>query len=195
MWFIIRLAGQAPCLRAPLSSNVRPRQDALLSTQVSVATLHFYCGKAGAGKSTAACVLAKSTGAILLSEDVWLSRLYGDQIKVFDDYVQHSQKRNTVVTPLVVDMLKAGQSVVMDFQANTKRRRLWFRSIFEEAQAEHLMHVLMTPDPVCLERIAKRNLELPEGASELTEATYWHVTSYFEPPDESEGFNVRAYAS
>jgi predicted kinase len=162
---------------------------------VSVATLHFFCGKAGAGKSTRAKAVAEASGAILLSEDVWLSRLYGDQIAVFEDYVRFSQKLNTVVTPLVIDLLRAGQSVVMDFQANTKRRRDWFRSMFEAAQSEHVMHVLQTPDDLCLNRIAQRNAEMPEGASKLTEADYWHVASYFQAPEESEGFHIQAYAS
>ncbi len=162
---------------------------------MSVATLHFFCGKAGAGKSTKAKAIAEANGAILLSEDVWLARLYGDQIKVFDDYIRFSQKLNTVVTPLVIDLLALGQSVVMDFQANTKCRRSWFRSMFEEARADHVMHYLQAPDALCLERIQKRNTEMPEGASQLTEADYWHVTSYFQPPEEIEGFHVQAYAS
>lgn len=160
-----------------------------------VATLHFFCGKAGSGKSTRAKSLAETCNAILLSEDVWLSRLYGDRIQTFDDYIRFSQKLSTVITPLVIDLLKAGQSVVMDFQANTRRRRTWFRTMFEAAQAEHLMHVLQTPDDLCLERIAIRNAKMPQGASTLTEADYWHVTSYFEPPEDTEGFHLQAYAS
>lgn len=162
---------------------------------MSAATLHFFCGKAGAGKSTKAKTIASSSSAILLSEDVWLQRLYGDQIHVFDDYIRCSQRLNTVVTPLVVDLLNAGLTVVMDFQANTFRRRAWLRSLFEQAQAEHVLHFLQTPDSECLARIQARNKEMPEGASHLTEAGYWHVTSYFQPPEEVEGFNIQAYAS
>lgn len=161
---------------------------------MSLSTLHFFCGKAGAGKSTAAKAVAEAQGALLLSEDVWLSRLYGDQIKVFDDYIRFSQKLDTVVAPLVVDLLILGQNVVMDFQANTRRRRRWFRSLFEAGGANHVLHVLHTPDAVCLERIRKRNAEMPEGASHLTEADYWHVASYFEAPEEAEGFHVQAHA-
>lgn len=139
--------------------------------------------------------IAKAQGALLLSEDVWLSRLYGDQIKVFDDYIRFSQKLNNVVTPLFVDLLSLGQNVVMDFQANTRRRRSWFRSMLEGAGANHVMHVLQTSDAVCLQRIQKTNREMPEGASHLTEADYWHVASYFEAPEEAEGFHVQAYAS
>ncbi|WP_457326501.1 AAA family ATPase, partial [Roseateles sp. P5_E11] len=53
-------------------------------------TLHFFCGKAGAGKSTVAARLAQADRLVLLSEDVWLSRLYGDELKTFDDYIRLS---------------------------------------------------------------------------------------------------------
>ena len=49
------------------------------------ATLHFFCGKAGAGKSTIARELAAAEGAILLCEDVWLARLHGQEMKTFDE--------------------------------------------------------------------------------------------------------------
>ncbi len=162
---------------------------------MTAAILHFFCGKAGAGKSTKARALAQAGGAILLSEDIWLSRLYADQIRVFDDYIRFSTRLHTVIAPLVVDLLSAGQNVVMDFQANTRQRRAWFRSIYQEAKAQHVLHFLQTPDQLCLARIAQRNAEMPEGASKLSEADYWHITSYFDPPQESEGFLVQTYSS
>jgi len=121
--------------------------------------------------------------------------LYGEHIKALDDYIRFSQKLKTVVEPLVIDLLAAGQSVVMDFQGNTKRRRQWFRSMFEAANAAHVLHVLETPDHLCLERIAKRNIELPEGSSVLTEADFRHVSSFFEPPEASEGFHLETWVS
>lgn len=154
------------------------------------ATLHFFCGKAGAGKSTLSQRLAAEHGALLLSEDVWLARLYGDEMRGFDDYVRRSQQLKTVVAPLVVDVLASGRPVVMDFQANTRSRRRWFRSIFEAAAASHVLHWLQTPDTMCLQRIARRNVERPEGSSELTEADFHHVSSFFEAPAAAEGFNV-----
>ena len=156
-------------------------------------TLHFMCGKAGAGKTTIADTVARDLAAILISEDIWMIRLYGDQMKTFDDYIRFSKKLRTVVGPLVTDLLNAGHSVVMDFQANTKARRAWFRSLFEEARAAHVMHFAQTPEPVCLERIAKRNIERPEGSHHLTEEDFTYVSSFFEAPEDAEGFNVKVY--
>jgi len=165
------------------------------SRRMSPTTLHFFCGKAGAGKSTVARMLAQEHAAILMTEDIWLSRLYGDQMKVFDDYVRFSKKLNTVVGPLVVDLLRTGHSVVLDFQANTAVGRSWFRSVFERADVAHVLHFVQTPDQVCLERIAKRNVERPEGSHHLTEEVFTYVSSLFEEPKASEGFNVRLHVT
>ena len=156
-------------------------------------TLHFFCGKAGAGKSTVASRLAKEAGAVLISEDIWLLRLFGDQMKSFDDYLRVSKKLKTVVGPLTVDLLRAGQSVVLDFQANTRTGRSWFRSVFEQADADHLLHFINTSDATCLERIARRNVERPEGSHHLTEEDFFSISSYFQEPDESEEFKVKRY--
>ena len=158
-------------------------------------TLHFFCGKAGAGKTTLAARIAHEEKAILISEDIWLMRLFGEQMKSFDDYVCASRKLKTALAPLAVDLLKAGQSVVLDFQANTKSGRSWFRTVFEAAGAAHVLHFLDTSDEVCLERIGKRNVERPEGSHHLTKEDFIHVSSHFQAPVESERFTIRLYAS
>ena len=156
-------------------------------------TLHFFCGKAGAGKSTVAVKLAKDLGAVLVSEDIWLLELFGDQMKTFDDYIRVSKKLKAVVGPLTIQVLRSGQTVVLDFQANTLLGRSWFRSLFEQASADHVLHFLNTPDKLCLERIAKRNVERPPGSHHLSDEDFFHVSSFFQAPTESEGFNVRHY--
>lgn len=162
--------------------------------EIPAPTLHFFCGKAGAGKSTVAQALAREHAALLISEDVWLARLFGDEMKTFDDYIRVSRKLKAVVGPLAVDLLGAGQTVVLDFQANTRSGRQWFRSLFEQAAAAHVLHFVTTPDEVCLARIARRNVERPEGSHHLTEADFVHVSSFFEAPEADEGFTVRTHA-
>lgn len=156
-------------------------------------TLHFMCGKAGAGKSTLAQRLANEHHAILLCEDVWMARLYPDEVVSFDDYVRYSRRIKHVVGPLVIALLRQ-QSVVLDFPANTVDTRAWFRSIFEKAAVPHVLHHVESPDQVCLAQIAKRNAERPEGSHVVSEEMFHHITSLFQPPDLAEGFNVCTHA-
>ena len=153
------------------------------------ACLHLFCGKAGAGKSTLAATLAAERRAILIAEDIWLIRLYGP-MKTFDDYRAYSQRAKTVVGPLVVDLLRLGQAVALDYPANTKSSRLWLRSLFESASALHVLHCLATPDEICLHRIDVRNAERPEGSYHLTKADFDYVSALFEAPEEGEGFEI-----
>ena len=161
----------------------------------SNACLHLLCGKAGAGKSTLAASLAVTQNAILISEDIWLTRLYGDRMKTFDDYRTYSQRARTVVGPLVVDLLGSGQNVVLDYPANTKISRAWFRSLYESAGAAHVLHYLATPDQICMKRIDKRNIERPEGSYHLTQADFDHVSALFEAPEEDESFKIEIHSA
>ena len=157
-------------------------------------SLHLLCGKAGAGKSTLAAALAAKHKAVLISEDIWLIRHYGP-MQTWDDYETYSQRAKTVVGPLVVDLLRLGQTVVLDYPANTKRSRLWFRSLFESANVPHVLHYLVTPDEICLQRIAKRNIERPEGSYHLTKDDFDYISSFFEAPEENEGFKIEIHAT
>lgn len=138
---------------------------------MAVATLHFLCGKAGAGKSTVANRLAQEHEAVLISEDVWLVRLYGQEMKTFEDYQRYAQRLKTVVGPLAIELLASGRSVVLDFPANTRASRAWFRSVFEQAGVPHALHFLDTPEATCLARIAERNVARPEGSHHLPKKT------------------------
>lgn len=157
-------------------------------------TLHLLCGKAGAGKTTLATALAAENKAIIIAEDIWLIRLYGPMTS-FDDYRTYSQRAKTVVGPLVTDLLGLGQSVVLDYPANTKSSRLWLRSLSESAGAHHLLHYLATPDEVCLKRIDQRNIERPEGSYHLTKDNFDYVSSFFEAPEVDEGFQIELHAA
>jgi hypothetical protein len=61
-----------------------------------------------------------------------------------------------------------------------------------EAGAAHVLHFVPTSDQVCLERIARRNGERPEGSHHLTEEDFTTISSFFEAPEQTEGLNVKA---
>ena len=160
----------------------------------SNATLHLLCGKAGAGKTTLATALAAEHKAALIAEDIWLIRLYGP-MKSFDDYRIYSQRAKTVVGPLVTDLLCLGQSVVLDYPANTRSSRSWFRSLSKSAGARQVLHYLNTPDELCLKRIGQRNIDRPEGSYHLTKDDFDYVSSLFEAPEDNEGFKIKVHGA
>ena len=93
------------------------------------------------------------------------------------------------MAPHIVQLLKGGVSVVLDFQANTLRRRAWMRGIIDQSGAAHQLHHLDMSDAVCLARLHKRNAS---GAHEytVTDAEFEQFTRYFVAPTPDEGFDV-----
>jgi len=153
-------------------------------------TLIFFCGKMGAGKSTLSREISSKENAILISEDEWLKSLYPDEIESFDDYIKYSSRLKPLIKQHVLDIMNSGVSVVMDFPGNTEKQRAWFKEIFSENKLPHKLIYLEANDDLCLKQIKKRRKESPERAKFDTEAVFYHVTRYFQPPCEYENFNI-----
>ena len=168
----------------------------LLDTPVPASSkpaLHFFCGKMAAGKSTLSAQLATELQAILVCEDLWLSRLYPDEIVTFNDYLKYAARLKEVLAPHLVALLRQGSSVVLDFPGNVPAQRQWFRTIFEAADADHVLHYVEVSDEVCKTQLQRRNRERPPGSKVMTEEEFDHITSCFVAPGAAEGFNVQAH--
>ena len=134
---------------------------------------------------------AEVKSAVLLSEDNWLSQVYPNQIKTFDDYIRLSRQIRPLVRNLVKDVLRAGVNVVMDFPANTVSQREWFIKLCEEAESEHEMIYLEASNEICMKHLTNRRQEQPERSMFDTKEVFLHVTQYFEVPGDKEKINVR----
>ena len=121
-----------------------------------------------------------------------MATLYPAEISTLADYLRHVARLQDALRPHLVDLLRSGVSIVLDFPANTVRSRAWMRSIFEEAVAAHKLHFLDTPDDICRARLAARNAA-GEHEYQVSEAQFDEFTRYFEPPNEAEGFDVVIY--
>lgn len=157
-------------------------------------TLHFFCGKMASGKSTLARTLAQENHAILISEDVWLSQLYSEEINDISDYIKYSARLKATLSPHIQTLLLQGLSVVLDFPGNTRSQRHWFRSIFESVGVDHLLHYIIASDELCKQQLKIRSQDLPEGSAFTTEAEFEAITKYFQPPTPEEGFNIKIYS-
>src|SRR3974390_1678250 len=102
-------------------------------TMNTSATLMLLCGKMASGKSTLARKLANREKTVLLVQDDFLDALFPGEITDIQGFVKCSTRLKNALTPLVCALLSKGISVVLDFPANTKAQRAWFRELIERA--------------------------------------------------------------
>ena len=156
---------------------------------VSPPSLHLMCGLAASGKSTLAKRLASEMGGVVISEDQWLSALFKDELHSLADYVRCSARLRHVMAPHVVALLQAGQTVVMDFPANTRTTRRWLSDLAGQAELRPRLHYLDVPQPICRNRAMARN-QTGTHPFQLTMDQFDHLASHFEVPSAEEGFEL-----
>jgi predicted kinase len=156
---------------------------------VNEPTLHLVCGKIASGKSTLVSEFGRAPGTVVVREDFWLARLYPGEQNSLADYVRHSTRLRSAMAPLLVDMLRSGLSVALDFPANTPGSRAWMRTLFEGAGCAHRLHYLETPDDLCKARLRRRN-ESGEHEFLVSEEDFDLFTSRFVPPAADEAFEI-----
>ena len=154
--------------------------------------LFFVCGKMASGKSTLSKELAAREDAVLLGQDELLVTLFPEEIVDLAAFVNCSTRIQEALAPHICSLLSKGVSVVLDFPANTRKQRAWFRQLFERADSEHELHLIVASDDLCKRQLKQRSEQrgLPPGTKWTTEADFDEVTAYFDPPAAEEHFNV-----
>src|ERR1700732_4340980 len=115
--------------------------------------LYLLCGKIAAGKSPLSRRLSARPATLLVSEDHWTSSLFSGELKTVEDYGRCSARLRAAMAPHLVDILRQGLSVVLDFPANTVSNRNWMRSLVTRANVAHELHLLDVPAPICKHRL------------------------------------------
>jgi predicted kinase len=97
--------------------------------------------------------------------------------------------------PLIIDTLRAGASVVLDFAGNRIDERAWALTLSERAGGPHLLHFLDVDEEECLRRLLMRNQHKPEGLffASTTETEFRAICKYFQVPSPEEGLNIATY--
>lgn len=93
----------------------------------------------------------------------------------------------------MIDLLKSGVNVVLDFPANTLANREWLLTLAQAAQAPHCLHYLALDDATCRTRLHARNAS-GEHDFAATDAEFDLITRHFRVPSEEEGLVIEVHS-
>lgn len=171
-------------------TKVVEQTDALLRGR-----LILICGKIASGKTTLAHRLAvdhQAKGAFILSLDQLMASLYPDEVHTLDDFRRLSARVREAIGPHVVELLRIGLIVILDFPANTPEWRAWMRLLAEKALVRCELHYLKVSDEVCKERLRRRNAQ-GNHPYLADEQTFDLFTRHFLPPSDDEGIDIQIH--
>lgn len=151
--------------------------------------IYLCCGLSGAGKTTIGRRLEQDRPALLLSPDVWMSRIVEDG---------YNAERRRAVQSLRLDLahkvLCLGRDVVLDFGFLRRADRDETREMALNADAMVQLIFLDPPFDELVRRLNARNLSLPADTFPVTREHLELCAGWLERPDEDEEY-ISAAAS
>jgi predicted kinase len=151
-------------------------------------TTFLLCGKTGSGKTTLAHRLEIEKGAVLISVDAWMLRLFGDSMGRAE-FDARLRTLKDIAFELAERILNTGASVVLDWGFWSAEERRNARQRMEHVGDVLLMY-LSVDDGELRGRLKMRNADLPAGTFEITDAMFEEFSMRFEPPCPPEQFVV-----
>jgi predicted kinase len=160
--------------------------NALGAGKPSVALM---CGLPGSGKTRLARELETELAAVRFDVDEWMIAIYGHHMPREQLHARLGVLKDLLwgVGRRVVEL---GGNVVLDFGFWKRSDRLDFAQRIREAGGEPVLYFLDTPMEVLLERLERRNADLPQGTYEVTPEMLRMFAGWFEVPTEEEGIVV-----
>lgn len=143
--------------------------------------LYAFCGLPGAGKTTTAKEIEKSTGTIRLNVNEWVAAL---DVDFFDDDFRH--KIDVRLYEHGLKLLKLGQSIILEDGFWSRAERDKHREVAHKLGAVIQMHYFDVPFDELWQRLEVRNAEGAHGTVPITKELLTKCWSMFQPADEAE---------
>lgn len=144
-------------------------------------TLALTVGLPGAGKTTRARQLAAGLNALRLTPDEWMIPLFGEP--------EADGKRDILegrLLTLALEVVRLGNSVVLDFGCWSRDERCAIRRLVEDAGGSFELVYVPVDEETQRARIAHRQATAPHETFPLSEQELAGARAFFQEPDAAE---------
>jgi predicted kinase len=152
------------------------------------AAAYIICGFIGAGKTTFAKKLENETGAIRITKDEWMVKIFGNNITSDKNFEEYDKKVTALAKQVAFKILESGSSVIIDEGFWARSQRDDIKRKITELGAQPFLYYVECPIEIMRERVVARSKTPPEDSFEISEEMFDSYLSYWEPPTADEGF-------
>lgn len=147
---------------------------------------HVIIGFIGSGKTTFAKKLEKETGAIRITKDEWMIKIFGNKITSDKNFEEYDKNVIELTRDFAFKILESGRDVIIDegFWARSQRDEI--RRKIEMAGGKVQFYYVKNTHETMRERVSKRNLSLTADAFVISQEMYDGYKKYFEEPSPEE---------
>lgn len=149
---------------------------------------YVICGFIGAGKTTFARKLEKETGAIRITKDEWIVKIFGNKITADKNFAEYDKKITELAKDLAFKILKSGGDVIIDEGFWVRSQRDDIKKKILEVGAKPILYYVECSVDTMRERVVSRTEIPPEDSFEISGEMFDGYVRYWEPPEENEDF-------
>jgi predicted kinase len=152
---------------------------------------YVICGFIGAGKTTFSRKLEQETGAIRITKDEWLIRVFGNTVTADKNFSHFDHNIIELSREIAFKILKSGQDVILDEGFWERTQRDDIKKKISEVGAKPTLYYVECPVAIMRERVVNRSKSPPGDSFEISGEMFDSYLKYWQPPGEDEAF-IRA---
>ena len=151
-------------------------------------TAYIICGFIGAGKTTFARKLESETGAIRITKDEWMVRVFGNKITSDKNFEKYDKNITELATDIAFKILKTGKDIIIDEGFWVKSQRDDIRKKILAIGAKPILYYVECPIEKMRERTFARSENPIKDSFEISGEMFDSYVKYWEPPTKDEEF-------
>jgi len=158
-----------------------------MKQKIKTPIVYMICGFIGAGKTTFSKKLEKKTGAVRITKDEWLIKLFGNN-PLIDRFEEYDEKICELSSNIAFQFVEKGVDVIIDDGFWFKKQRKEMMERIERTGAKAVLYYLKCSMGIMKDRVVGRNNNFTKDSFKISEKMFDGYVRSWEPPSEDENY-------